>query len=367
LELGSRPLEGLGVKQTFWRGRRVLLTGHTGFKGSWLSLVLARLGAVVTGYALGPEGDRSLFEGARVARHVRSIIGDIRDLGALNVAMRVAEPEVVVHLAAQSLVLTSYEAPLETFATNVLGTANVLEAARAVPSLRSVVIVTTDKVYKNREWTWPYREVDELGGRDPYSASKACAELVSSAYHSSFLAARGIASATARAGNVIGGGDWADNRIVPDFVRAVLEKRTLVVRNPDSTRPWQHLLEPLEGYLMLAEALWAEPALAEGAWNFGPPAEAVQPVRRLVEDLVERWGPDATWRHERVDQPHEAALLTLDSSKALKHLGWTPRLGYERGVELTTDWYKAFVRSEDQEATTLRQIDAWLEAVAASS
>jgi CDP-glucose 4,6-dehydratase len=365
VELGLSAVEDLGVNAAFWRGRRVLLTGHTGFKGAWLSLILDRLGAIVTGYSLAPEGEHNLFEGARVASHVRSVIGDIRDPRALAAAVVAAEPEIILHLAAQALVLTSYEAPLETFATNVMGTANLLEAARSVPSVRAVVIVTTDKVYRNREWHWPYRETDELGGRDPYSSSKACAELVSSAYRDSFLAARGIALATARAGNVIGGGDWAENRIVPDFVRAALAKRPLVVRNPASTRPWQHLLEPLEGYLVLAQRLVAEPK--GGAWNFGPPADAVQPVRRLVEDLARGWGDGAAWKHERTEQPHEATLLTLDSAKARQELGWSPRLGYARGLELTIDWYKAFARGADLEATTLAQIDAWLGGLASTA
>jgi CDP-glucose 4,6-dehydratase len=361
LELGRGTVEDLAVNKAFWRGRRVLLTGHTGLKGGWLSLVLDRLGAVVTGYSLAPQGASSLFEGAKVAKHVRSIIGDIRNVGGLREAATAAAPEIILHLAAQALVLTSYDEPAETFSTNVIGTANVLDAARAVPSVQAIVVVTTDKVYKNREWPWPYRESDELGGRDPYSSSKACAELVAAAYRDSFLSKKGIALATARAGNVIGGGDWAENRIVPDFVRAVLAKRSLAVRNPESTRPWQHLLEPLEGYLLLAERLIAEPERATGAWNFGPPPEAMQPVRRLVDDLVASWGDGATWRHERADQPHEAALLTLDSSKARQALGWTPRLGYARGLALTTGWYKAFVRGEDLEATTLRQIDEWLD------
>jgi CDP-glucose 4,6-dehydratase len=240
-----------------------------------------------------------------------------------------------------------------------MGTANVLEATRRAPAVRAVVVVTTDKVYQNREWPWPYRESDELGGRDPYASSKACAELVSSAYRASFLAPRGIAAATARAGNVIGGGDWAANRIVPDFVRAALAKRPLLVRNPDSTRPWQHVLEPLEGYLMLAERLIDKPTQGEGAWNFGPPGDAVQPVRRLVDDLVARWGEGAAWKHERVEQPHEATLLTLDSAKARQQLGWAPRLGYAGGVQLTIDWYKAFARGADVQAVMLEQIDAW--------
>ena len=327
--------------------------------------MLSRLGATVTGYALAPDGDRSLFADARVAGHLRSVLADIRDVGTLKATVLAAEREIVLHLAAQSLVLTSYEAPLDTFSTNVIGTANVLEATRTVPTVRAVVVVTTDKVYKNREWAWPYREVDDLGGRDPYSSSKACAELVTAAYRESFLAARGIASATARAGNVIGGGDWAANRIVPDFVRAVIAGRRLVVRNPDSTRPWQHLLEPLEGYLMLAERLVTDPAWAEGAWNFGPPADAVQPVRRLVEDLVLGWGNGAAWTHEDAAQPHEATLLTLDSAKARQQLGGAPRVGYHRGVQLTIDWYKAFARRDDLEAVTLAQIDSCLEQAAA--
>jgi len=353
-------VEDLGVNRSFWQGRRVFLTGHTGFKGSWLSLVLERLGAKVTGYSLAPQGERTLFEGARVTNHIHSVIGDVRDLSTLSVAMRTADPEIVLHLAAQSLVLNSYQQPLDTFSTNVIGTANVLEAVRSTPSVRAVVVVTTDKVYKNREWVWPYRENDELGGRDPYSSSKACSELVTSAYRSSFFDARGIALATARAGNVIGGGDWAENRIVPDFARAVMAGEPLRVRNPESTRPWQHLLEPLEGYLILAERLVTQPELAADAWNFGPSVDAVQPVRRLVDRLVGHWGGAASWVSEHIEQPHEATLLTLDSAKARHALGWGSRLGFEDGVKLTVDWYKSFVRGEDPEALTLGQVDAWL-------
>jgi CDP-glucose 4,6-dehydratase len=348
------------MNRAFWQGRRALVTGHTGFKGSWLSLILNRLGAIVTGYALAPQGEKTLFESAHVARHVTSILADIRDLETLKSAMLAARPEIILHLAAQPLVLTSYQEPLETLSTNVMGTANVLEAARSVTTVRAIVVVTTDKVYRNREWLWPYRENDELGGRDPYASSKACAELVSSAYRDSFFHDCGIACATARAGNVIGGGDWAAHRIIPDFVRAALAKRPLTVRNPDSTRPWQHLLEPLEGYLTLSELLVSDPSRAEGAWNFGPPADAVRPVRRLADDLVAAWGDGAAWTHEPTEQPHEARLLTLDSAKARQELGWTPSLGYARGVQLTVEWYKAFARGHDLETETFRQIDAYL-------
>jgi CDP-glucose 4,6-dehydratase len=353
-------VEGLGVNVEFWRGRRVLLTGHTGFKGGWLALLLKRLGAVVTGYALEPEGEHSVFAAARVARHVRSIIGDIRNLETLKAAFAAAEPEIVFHLAAQALVLPSYEAPLDTFSTNVLGTANVLDVARAMPSVRAIVAVTSDKVYRNREWAWAYRENDELGGRDPYSTSKACAELVCSSYRDSFLAEKGIALATARAGNVIGGGDWSAHRIVPDFVRAVLAKRALDVRHPRSVRPWQHLLEPLEGYVLLAEHLVAKKPGADSAWNFGPPPEAVQTVGTLVADLATRWGEGASWTQDTTPRPHEATLLTLDSTRARHELKWEPSLGYARGVALAVDWYKAFSRGEDLEAVTLAQIDAYL-------
>jgi CDP-glucose 4,6-dehydratase len=348
------------VTPAFWRDRRVLLTGHTGFKGSWLTLLLERLGAVVTGYSLAPEGDRSLFTDARVSRHVHSVLGDLRDLASLRAAAVHSGAEIIFHLAAQPLVLRSYEAPLDTFSTNVMGTANLLEVVRTLPTAKAVVVVTTDKVYRNHEWPWPYRETDELGGRDPYASSKACAEIVTSSYRDSFLSARGVATATARAGNVIGGGDWAADRIVPDFVRAAASRQRLVVRNPESTRPWQHLFEPLEGYLLLAERLVTDPSRAEGAWNFGPPPDAVQPVRRLVEDLTAGWAGESSWGHERSERPHEATLLTLDSSKARRLLGWTPRIGYEGGLRLTIDWYKAAARGDDLEAVTLAQIETCL-------
>jgi CDP-glucose 4,6-dehydratase len=337
----------------------VFLTGHTGFKGAWLSLLLERLGAQVVGYALAPEPERNLFQSARVADRVESILGDIRDTAALQGAVRKAAPEIVFHLAAQALVLRSYEAPMDTFSTNVLGTASVLEAVRATPSVRAVVVVTSDKVYENREWPWGYREADGLGGRDPYSSSKACAELVTSAYRDSFLAKAGVLVATARAGNVIGGGDWAADRIVPDFVKATMDGRPLKVRNPRSTRPWQHVLESLSGYTLLAERLLTDGVAQQGAWNFGPSPDAVQPVSRLAETLVGNWGAGAAWRHESAEQPHEARSLTLDSTKACQQLGWQRRLRFEDAVRWTVDWYRACAEGADAQATTLAQIDAF--------
>jgi CDP-glucose 4,6-dehydratase len=322
--------------------------------------MLDRLGAIVTGFSLAPIGPRSLFQDARVAHHIDSVLGDVRDLGAVKEAMARAQAQTVFHLAAQSLVLTSYQDPLQTFTTNVIGTANVLEAARNVSTVGAVLVITSDKVYRNHECPRGYRESDELGGRDPYSTSKACAELVSASYRDSFLSVMGVAVATARAGNVIGGGDWSENRIVPDFVRATMAGQPLRVRNPSSTRPWQHVLEPLEGYLLLAERLAEDRAKGEGAWNFGPLPEAVQSVGRLADDLVAAWGAGGSWASERVEQPHEATLLTLDATKARRELEWAPRLGYERGVQTTIDWYKALSRGQDLEATTLQQIDSYL-------
>jgi CDP-glucose 4,6-dehydratase len=349
------------ARADFWRGRRVLVTGHTGFKGGWLALMLHRLGAKVVGFALPPDAPEGVFVAARVAGHIRSITGDVTDLNALRAAVEEAAPEVIVHLAAQALVLPSFEAPVATYATNVLGTAHVLEAARLAKGLRSVLVVTSDKVYENREWLWGYREEDTLGGRDPYSSSKACAELITRAYRDSFLGPAGVRVATARAGNVIGGGDWAKNRIVPDFVRATRDGQPLLVRNPQSTRPWQHVLEPLEGYLLLLERLSGTSDQEAGPWNFGPLPDAVQPVSQLVQDLVSCWGADASWHHEELAQPHEASLLTLDATKARVRLRWRSPLSYASGVRWTVDWYKAQASGSDMEEFTLGQIDRFLE------
>jgi CDP-glucose 4,6-dehydratase len=347
------------LTQSFWAGRRVLVTGHTGFKGSWLSSYLAIVGAKVVGYALSPVDTPNLFEQARVAERVESVIGDIRDLDRLGRVMRDASPEVVFHLAAQALVRASYKAPVETLAVNVMGTAHVLEAARTCPSVRAVVIVTTDKCYENREWSWGYREVDRLGGHDPYAASKACAELVTAAYRRSFFADSPIGIASARAGNVVGGGDWATDRIVPDLVRAALRRESLLLRNPKSTRPWQHVLDVVGGYMLLAERLHDDPAQFSGPWNFGPAGVAACSVSMLADMVCARWGDGAAWHYAATTQPHETIALALDSTKARTLLGWNPKLDVERSIEWTIDWYKAHRDARDLVATTHSQISGF--------
>jgi len=335
----------------FWRGKRVFLTGHTGFKGSWLALWLRRLGAEVTGFALPPELP-SLAEAAGVEHRITSIRGDIRDLEIIGRAVQAADPHIVLHLAAQALVRLSYEQPVETFATNVMGTAHVLEAARRVGGVQALVTVTTDKCYENREWVWPYRETDRLGGHDPYSASKACAELVTAAWRRSFLLADRpnkppLAVATARAGNVIGGGDWSRDRLVPDCVRAFAAGQVVEIRNPHATRPWQHVLEPLCGYLLLAEQLWMSGQDFAEAWNFGPVMDDVQPVSRVVQRLAQAWGDGAAWHATDGPHPHEAGFLAVDPSLARRRLDWRPRLSLEPALDWTACWYKQYAAGAD--------------------
>ena len=344
---------------SFWRGKRVFLTGHTGFKGSWLALWLQDLGAEVRGFALDPPSTPSLYESARVGSLVASTHGDVRSLDAVVEAMAQFQPDVVFHLAAQSLVRRSYKDPTGTFATNVMGTVHVLEAIRQVKSVRAAVVVTSDKCYENRESPlWGYRESDRMGGDDPYSNSKGCAELIASSYRDSFLdgGTRPVALATARAGNVIGGGDWATDRLVPDIVRAFAAGRPVHIRNPKAVRPWQHVLEPLRGYLMLAEALWtdADP-FAEG-WNFGPRAEDAQPVGEIVERLITIWGDDAEAVIAPGPHPSEATFLRLDCSKARSVLYWTPRIGLNTALTWTAEWYRAFYGGDDARALTLDHI-----------
>lgn len=326
----------------FWYDRSVFVTGHTGFKGSWLSVWLQLLGARVTGFALPPRGEPNLFEDANVAAAMRSMTGDVREIGALEHALAEAEPEIVFHLAAQPIVRRSYADPLGTITSNVLGTANLLEAVRHTPSVRVVVVVTTDKVYENNEWHWGYREADTLGGRDPYSASKACAELVAAAYRESFFDRR-VALATVRAGNVIGGGDWSEDRIVPDIVRAIARGNPVEIRSPRAVRPWQHVLEPLGGYLLVAERLWSAPELC-GAYNFGPLEPEPVTVQQLAGALVEHLQRGVLSFDESSQHgAHEANWLRLDCSKAQAVLGWRPRLTTREAVALTAAWYKSYL------------------------
>lgn len=351
----------MAVRSAFWRGKRVLITGHTGFKGSWLSLWLQHMEARVAGYALSPPTTPSLFEDARVSQGMVSITGDVRDLPALSAAVAEHRPEIVFHMAAQPLVRRSYEQPVETYATNVLGTVHLLEAVRRFGGVRAVVNVTSDKCYENREWEWGYREIDPMGGYDPYSSSKGCAELVTAAYRRSFFgsadyARHGVALASARAGNVIGGGDWAADRLVPDIMRAFLAGHEAVVRNPQAVRPWQHVLDPLSGYLMLGERLFSDgPALSE-AWNFGPDNADAKPVAWVMEKIAAAWGRSAAWRVDAGDHPHEATSLTLDCSKAKTRLGWRPNWSLERTLDAVNEWYMRYQPGSDMSRVTLDQI-----------
>ena len=352
------------MNAAFWQGKRVFLTGHTGFKGGWLSLWLQQLGADVTGYALEAPTTPSLFEVASVARGMVSIIDDVRDGEALKRAMAQARPEIVIHMAAQQLVSYSYVNPVETYATNVMGVVNLLEAVRATPGVRSVVNVTSDKCYENREWPWGYRENEAMGGYDPYSNSKGCAELVTAGYRSSFFnaekyAEHGIALGSGRAGNVIGGGDWAMDRLIPDMLRAIGAGQPVMIRNPHSIRPWQHVLEPLSGYLTLAEKLYTEgPVHAEG-WNFGPHDIDAKPVEWIIERMTQEWGAGASWQLDGQNHPHEATYLKLDCSKARGQLGWHPRWDIGQTIAKIVEWHKACDQGADMRAMTLAQITTY--------
>jgi CDP-glucose 4,6-dehydratase len=344
-----------------WQGRRVYLTGHTGFKGSWMSLWLARRGAIVHGYALEPEGENNLFTTARVAEDIEHEIGDIRQLKNLEGSIAEFKPEVVFHMAAQPLVRRSYVNPIETYSTNVLGTAHVLDAIRRVPSVRAVVVVTTDKCYENLETHQAYREDDRLGGLDPYSNSKACAELVTAAYRSSFfslakIAEHGVALASARAGNVIGGGDWSEDRLIPDLVRGFISGKPVLIRNPHAIRPWQHVLEPLAGYITLAEHLLERGGEFASAWNFGPAEEDTWPVERIADAMVAAWGNGARWVRDEGMHPHEASLLKLDTSKARAGLGWRPLLPIDEALHWLVEWFLAWNSRVEMQEFTLHQI-----------
>ena len=358
-------LEGLGVNPAFWAGKRVLLTGHTGFKGSWMALWLQSLGAQVIGYALAAPTKPSLFEIADVAKGMVSVIGDIRDLAALQSVFAEHRPEIVIHMAAQPLVRYSYQNPVETYSTNVMGTVHLLEAVRQTPGVKAVVNITTDKCYENREWAWGYRENEPMGGYDPYSNSKGCAELVSAAYRSSFFnpdnyGQHGVALATVRAGNVIGGGDWAADRLLPDILAAFEQGLPATIRNPHAIRPWQHVLEPLRGYLTVAERLFEQgPAFAE-AWNFGPNDEDAKPVGWIADQMAALWGTDAQWQTDSGEHPHEAHYLKLDISKARSRLDWHPALRLQDALQLIIEWAQQRKQGANMRACTLAQINQYL-------
>lgn len=349
---------------SFWHGRRVLITGHTGFKGGWLSLYLSALGAEICGYALAPEAPENLYSVARVDRVLQSHFGDICDLGQLRSTIADCKPEVVFHLAAQPLVRESYRNPLETYRVNVMGSLALLEATRSCNSVRSVVMITTDKCYENKEWVWGYKETDQLGGYDPYSSSKACAELAVASWRQSYFpperyTEHGVGIATVRAGNVIGGGDWSADRLVPDIVRSLLKSEKLVLRNPNATRPWQHVLEPLRGYLMLAEKLITQGSVYAEAFNFGPEYKDIRTVGWVAQSLAQVWGAPANIDLNQGSQPHEAGVLKLDWSKASAMLAWTPRLTLHRALQNTAQWYRNWASGTDMHDYTLAEINSY--------
>jgi CDP-glucose 4,6-dehydratase len=361
-------MEGVEMNPSFWSDKKIFVTGHTGFKGSWLSLWLQQLGAKVTGYAQQPPTNPSLFEVAQVSQGMISIIGDIRDGTKLTNAMRQTAPDIVIHMAAQPLVRRSYIDPVETYSTNIMGTVQLLEAVRQTSSVRAVVNVTTDKCYENKEWVWGYREHEPMGGFDPYSSSKGCAELITAAYRNSFFnsskhSAQQVSLATARAGNVIGGGDWAEDRLIPDVLRAIESGQSVKIRSPQAIRPWQHVLEPLSGYLALCEKLYMQgPAFAE-AFNFGLAEEDAKPVQWIVEQLTQSWGDGASWHLDGGSHPHEAHYLKLDSSKARALLGWSPRWHLGQAIKAIIVWHKAKKQGQDMRALCLQQINDYSTAI----
>ena len=348
----------------FWKGKRVLITGHTGFKGSWLSLWLQAKGAHVIGYSLSPPTEPSLFELASVKEGMVSIEGDIRDLNHLKKSIAKHQPEIVFHMAAQALVRYSYRDPVETYSTNVIGTVNLLEVVRLSNGIKAVVCITSDKCYENREWHWGYREIDPMGGHDPYSSSKGCAELVIAAYRNSYFSAdeyesHGVAVASTRAGNVIGGGDWSEDRLIPDMIKAFLENRSVIIRSPNAIRPWQHVLEPLSGYLSLAEKLWLSgPEFAQG-WNFGPNVEDSKPVSWIVGKMAELWNEGASWKLDSVQNPPEDNYLRLDSTKAITMLGWAPKIHLITALEWVCEWYRGYQQNMDLRLLSERQIERY--------
>jgi CDP-glucose 4,6-dehydratase len=345
------------VNPLFWKDKKVFITGHTGFKGSWLSLWLQDMGAIVKGYALEPNTNPNLFTQAKVFKNMVSEIGDITDLKHLSVSMCAFDPEVLIHMAAQPLVRLSYQEPVLTYATNVMGTVNVLEVARNCRSLKAIVSVTTDKCYENKEWAWGYRENESMGGHDPYSSSKGCAELVAAAYRNSYFSDTNSAFlASARAGNVIGGGDWSGDRLIPDILRAFQKNESVIVRNPLATRPWQHVLEPLSGYLVLAQQLYADGSTYAEGWNFGPKDEDCKPVSWILDKMVTKWGKGASWSLDKNNNPHEAGYLKLDCSKAATQLNWYPKWNLENTLESIINWHQHYISGKNMEEHCLLEI-----------
>lgn len=351
-------MAGMVVSRSFWSGRRVFLTGHSGFKGSWLGLWLSELGAQVYGYSLAPGTSPALHDCLGLGARMAGEFSDIRDAAQLARSLAAFRPEVVLHLAAQPLVRESYRTPAETYATNVTGTLNLLEAVRQCDSVQAVLVVTSDKCYENREWQWPYREQDALGGHDPYSSSKACVELLCASWRDSFLRERGVALATARAGNVIGGGDWSADRLLPDILRAWDAGEAVTLRYPGAVRPWQHVLDPLQGYLLLAQALVEQGQAMAQAWNFGPDSEGTATVGEVVQAMAAQWPGEARWSVEPLAQPHEAGLLTLDSSRARQLLGWRPAWGLPQALCQTLEWHRAWRDGQDMQHYSRAQIAA---------
>jgi len=346
------------IDQDFWRGKRVFLTGHTGFKGSWLSLWLTSLGATVKGYALSPPTMPSLFNEAKIDSIINSQIGDIRDQYALHDSMTIFNPDVLIHMAAQPLVRYSYDAPIETYEVNVIGTAKVLEVARNCINLKAIVNITTDKCYENDGRSQGYKESDPMGGYDPYSSSKGCAELVASAYRRSFLQDQGIGIASVRAGNVIGGGDWADDRLIPDILRSFEKNEPVVIRNPKATRPWQHVLEPLSGYLILAQKLYEDQKEYAEGWNFGPNEQDVKSVDWILDKMISKW-PNSSWEFDQNSNPHEAVFLKLDIAKAESKLGWQPVWELSHTLEKIIGWHRAWLDKEDMQVVCLAEIEEY--------
>jgi CDP-glucose 4,6-dehydratase len=347
------------IDQGFWQGKRVFLTGHTGFKGSWLSLWLASLGAEVRGYAFNPPTSPSLFNEATVSSIIDSQIGDIRDQSTLHESMTTFNPDILIHMAAQPLVRYSYDEPIETYEVNVIGTAKVLEVARSCTNLKAIVNITTDKCYENDGRSEAYKEDDPMGGYDPYSSSKGCAELVTSSYRCSFLQDKGIGLSSVRAGNVIGGGDWADDRLIPDILRSFEKNKPVVIRNPKATRPWQHVLEPLSGYLILAEKLYKNQKEYSEGWNFGPNEQDVKSVDWILNKMTLKW-PNSSWVLDKNSNPHEASFLKLDITKSKSKLGWTPVWELSHTLEKITAWHKAWLNKEDMQAVCLTEIKEYM-------